>query len=1214
MHTAGKWDLRLLCSAILLLVVSVFSSINPGLALMAQETTEASSEVPLQVKEGKILSQQRIWILGKDGRPLMQYTLDELRELERVYRETTQLPPSLQSANLSITVGQGSATVTADFDALSGGGGLVRRFDLGLTSCQLIASPSFTVVQEPNFDSPSDPLGALEDESSDLDSQELQQVVPTENGYQWLVLSREPKQYRLTLQGQTVVGQVSDRQSITMDLPMVQTRMIVQLPASAVDERVNSDDLITNRTVDASGVTVEIRSRGGPITLSWGQADAARAIGVVEARSETLYEPFDLSSPSQSWTATTNLSIRWTASHGNQKIQMRLPPGGQWGSLPFSEIDRFRLYTIPDATHVEENGPDEANTTTDPSGSTDILVIENLDPEALPTIENLSLQWRWMPTNSEVHAQSASFTLLAPEISGADSHYGMIRVVYPASYEFSYLEHPGSRFIDHSSLLDSSSNRDQLLFAFSGTSAGVDITFQRERLLPIVRPTYRIHVSENRLEMTAWLHCWFEGGAMEVAWYPSGWTLDEASAAVLREPNAPLTVNAEPLQVQARDDGGFLLSSKLSDNSAVKQKNEQIWRVIAYRSWSPQAEPQIAFQLPAFDRAVQGGQSRLEQGSGQMIITSEQYLNVQHDSLSSRGIWQDRTFPDSQNYLESEVPNPTFYRFLEQGQGAEWVGSVQILPQQIGVQQDAELEVKDDRIEVTQHFELQISNRPLEQLKFLVRSDTLPLSFSAGELTLPFEELPSTDSPQSDAPQSDAPQSDAPRSDAQLEPVQQADAPRVSWREVVVNLRPAMLGQVRVTAKSSILWQSTPTNSTDTQEVSGQPSPPALIEVPLLRIARQGALRSGLSQWKLVPNPKFDVRSRVRQSSTTVYQPVALAPQELDEQQDSIPLAVYPRLTAQTANVIANGIWLQTLLAGSERRDRLAVRIRSSNRQVTIQLPEQAVLEKVAIDGTALRQELAPYDYNANQVAVLLPDDTEHVLEVIYLVSQPLTWAQRLSLVPASVKNVQSTDRYYWQLVTPGVYHLGWCPSELTAEWHWRWQSAWWSRLSDLDQNTLERWIGAASLTRIPLGTNSYVMSGVEQPTHLQVWILSRFAFWLPVGVAAILGALLILNTPALKNPSSIVLIACLIAASAMIWPEMSVLLGQTSLVALVLVVIVWLVQSAVRSRVKRRSIFSSGSQAMQEISGSNPSARVRQSSYTNITSRPATVESTGTD
>jgi len=1201
---------------------------HPGGSVFGQEGTESGTEDPIQIKDGKILSQQRIWILGKDGRPLMQYTLEELRELERVYRETTQLPPLLQAAELTVVVGDGSASVAADFLAHNGGvGGLVRRFNLGLKNCQLTSLPDFSVVEESDSSSERDSSSQLgveqlpetpveaeseqdseDQEQADANAASIQEpigieaprdrgqedvaqqrVIPTADGYQWLMLSSIPRQFRLSLNAKTVVDRASDRHSMTIDLPMVQSFIIVQLPANAVDERVSGEDLIVSRAVDSSSVKLEIRSRGGPFTLSWGQKDSVRPVGIVEARSETVYEPFDLSNPSQSWTVTTNLSVRWVAANGNQKIQVRLPSGGQWGNLPYSDIERFRLYTLSESAVAPESSVQEDLIETESAGPADILVIENLDPVALMSIDNLSLQWRWNPIVAEASGPASKFTLHAPEVTGVDSHEGMMRVVYPASYEFSYMEHAETRFMDHNTHMDSGANRDHVLFGFSGTKAGVDISFRRERLLPTVRPTYRVHVTENRLELTTWLHCWFDGGSTEIAWYPSGWTLDEATTVVLREPDSPLTGNTEPLQVQSREDGGFLLSVRQVDAASNKQREEQVWRVVAYRRWNPLENPRVDFQLPAFDRGIAIGQSRLEYGSGRLIITNDQVLNVQHDLQTSQGIWQDSAQPDAMAYLQPQVRNPAFFRFLDQGQRPEWTGTAHLLPQQIGLEQNSTLDVQADRVGVTQHFDLRIANRPLSQLKFLVRKDMLPLRLVMDEVVLPYEELP-------------------------IDEAANAGTQEPPWQEILVSFSPELVGESRLTAESSVAWPSKTDSTAQAKVDSTLASQPNLLEVPLVRILPGDSLRSGRAQWELIPNLKYDVRYRPQDSSSEVYQPVGQGTRELEGDQATILLTIQQRAAFLETSVVANGIYLQTLLAGSERRDRLAVRVRSSSRQLTIQLPEQAVLEKVAVDGVALSQEMAPYDYNANQVAVLLPDESEHILEVIYLVSQPLTWAQMLNLVPASIVNLKSMDRYYWQLVTPDVYHLGWCPPDLTAEWQWQWSTAWWNRVSDLDQTALERWIGAASLTRTPIGTNSYVMSGVEQPSILEVWILSRFAFWQPVGIAAIVGSLLVLNIPWLRSPNAVIIIVGLMATTTISWPELSVLLGQTTLAALSLVVLVWLVQSAVSSRVKRRSIFSSGSQVIQEISGSNPSARIRQSSFTNATNRPAAVESTGTE
>lgn len=1176
-----------------------------GWSAHGQETADNGIEESSPKPENRTQPQA---VTNRIDRSLMQYSPEELRELERVYRESKQLPTSLETAMVNVLLEDGVASIRTEFIAINQLPGLVHRMELGLKRCQLVAAPEFTIL-----DTSTSPVPESE-----------QRVVPTLDGYQWLMLSSSPTRHRLVLNSQSLVERSTGRHSITIDLPLVQSEIVVQLPAGTTDERVRSDDLIINRTTDGSSVKLEIRSRGGPFTLSWNQANNIRPTGVVEATCETIYEPFDLMNPSQSWSATTTINIRWAASAGSQKVYIRLPPGGQWSNLPYSEIDLFRLSSIPFdestptldlhlAPYPERPTADSAVTNspilgagagTGDYGQAEVLVIENQDPSSLRSVDDLVLGWRWMPESENSDGRSNAFVVRSPEIVGVDTLEGTLGVNFPSSYDLDYHLHAGTSLIERGPMLDSGTSREQVLFGFNDHPAVVHMSFRKERILPTLRPTYRVHVAEGRMELTAWLHCWADGNPTEIGWYPAGWTLDEGSAVLLKDANLPQTANTEPLQLQGKEDGSYVISSRPLEPTASTQRVEQIWRLVAFRSWDTEESSRIEFELPRFDREVAFGNSRIESGSGLLIVSGEEHVVLQYDESSSQGIWPDFTPSNSSLYLRSNARTPLYFRFIDRGSealsGISWAGNAVLLPLQIRQDQQVELSIQDSGIRISQLVDLQISNRPLNRLNLLVREDSLPIQVTMGETVLPYDKLNKIETTSGESPP--------------------------AWSELQVNLLSSLQGRARIEIQSFLDWQvsqnpSDPAFGSESSRdaVSSEASfsrQASLIDVPLAVIQSPEIQVQARGRWQVQPNAAYEISYSSPTSHSAEYQLVRNSELELTAEQKSIRLSIQRRSSGQQLPIISSGIWLQTVLAGNDRRDRFVARVRSSTQTVTIQLPEQAVVEKVALGGIALSQELAPYDYNSNQVQVLLPDQNEHVIEVIYSLSQPLTWAQKLEIHSAFLVGVQQTDRFYWQLISPGVYHLGWCPEELTSEWRWKWSTAWWNRVSDLEQSSLERWIGAATLTRIPLGTNSYVMSARDQPGSMDVWIFSRFALWLPTGLAAIGFALLVSNIRALRSANSIVIGIAVFITLAMLWPEFSVLLSQTMLAAMALVAMIWLTQAAIGSRIKRRSIFSSRSQTLHDPSGSGPSlsTRSRQASNSNSAARAAVAETTGTE
>jgi hypothetical protein len=180
----------------------------------------------------------------------------------------------------------------------------------------------------------------------------------------------------------------------------------------------------------------------------------------------------------------------------------------------------------------------------------------------------------------------------------------------------------------------------------------------------------------------------------------------------------------------------------------------------------------------------------------------------------------------------------------------------------------------------------------------------------------------------------------------------------------------------------------------------------------------------------------------------------------------------------------------------------------------------------------------------------------------------------KLSIEPPQIIDAEQSDRFYWQLATPSVYHLGWPPAELSAEWNWRWSGFWWARRSEWNQAKLEKLIGTVEQDSLAASANSYVMSGRRPVETAHVWVLSRVILWFPVGAVAIFLSFVALNFTVVRKPVFMLAIAIVVGLLGMLWPDMAALVGQTAVLALGLVVLVMVMQSAVDSRVRKRSVF----------------------------------------
>jgi hypothetical protein len=1064
------------------------------------QPTTTENPAPL-ITDGLIQSNQRTWVIGKDGRPMLNITIQELQEMEQRDRKASELPVHLSTASLSLQIVDSVVDIQAQFSIDSPGDNVVRRFDLKMDNCQLIEIPQFSSDQQPSGE-----IG--------------NRLIPSEEGYRWLHRSALPSKHAVRLDAKCLVAENSDRRNLAVELPQAITTLEIHLPTNSVEERVRNEDLIESRTVDEKGVHLKVRSRGGSFALGWRQSTAQAQVAAVEARCDTLFEPVDLLDATQFWSATSTLSIRWYGNQANNKVQILLPQGGQWSSLPYSELDRFRLTTLM---------PSDSN-------SVEVLEIENLDPTEYPVVENLKLQWRWLPQDQLVDRFSTRLKLSVPQIRGADSNEGNIELVYPNSFQTLFQEGPGVRFVQQSRI-SNLVGRQQMLFQYQGQTASIDLTFRKEQFQPVIRPTYRVHVYENKLELTAWYKCAFDGNNTEVGLIPGDWTIDEDSACRLIDENSPDSQESQPLSVQKMEDGSFILSSPIPDVEAEETRVEQLWRIVAWRNYSLDDNGAIKFQLPKFDRGRSIGQPVIDHGSGALLVSRENYLLLQSDEANSIGLLRDSFSSEYSAFALPQFRQPIAYRFQKHGGLPMWQGQVRLLPRQISAEQTAEIDVQNSRVQIKQDFQLQVANRSLTELRISLHEHATPVAASASGFSLSFDEVAS-----------------------------QAGSPSAGWRTYQLAGMPELLGNSQLTITSSIPWKRT--EPTVTEELAVTTT--ARVDVPLAQLAVDELQSGQSSRWSVLPSSSFDIKSiepLERLGDNSFELPSGLL---------SVRLAVQEKPLSQTAKVVTRGTWLQTILNGTERRDRFVARVRSRSKQISIQLPGQAQLDRVAVDGKQLSSDAAPYDYSTRQAIISLADDQDHTVEVLYVLTEPLNNSiTSLQLNSAEVIDARPQERFYWQLITPDVFHLGWCPSGLTAEWRWRWNLISWNRVSDEDQVSLEQLHSAATLARLPASTNSYVMSGWERPAQVEVWVLSRFVLWLPVGAITILLTMSLLNFAFLRSPTSLILMCAGLASMALLWPDFSILLGQAAVASVGLVALIWITQAAVQSRVRRRSVFS---------------------------------------
>lgn len=279
--------------------------------------------------------------------------------------------------------------------------------------------------------------------------------------------------------------------------------------------------------------------------------------------------------------------------------------------------------------------------------------------------------------------------------------------------------------------------------------------------------------------------------------------------------------------------------------------------------------------------------------------------------------------------------------------------------------------------------------------------------------------------------------------------------------------------------------------------------------------------------------------------------------------------------------------WYTLYFTGQGRRDRLVMRITSSEPVLRLELPEQfeepvlaAVNEsptKVTLDGRVLEIPLAGDTAQPGQL-----------VEVHYQVRQ--------SLIPGSqeiqVAKVQGDPwlrRAYWQLILPETQHLllGQTPA-VTSEFRWRFKGTHWGRDPLLDHAQLAAWTGK-TVDEVPPSGNEYLFSASEPVNRLRFVAAPRSWIVAAASGALLLIGLLLLYVPVFRRPGFLLAAAVGLAATATMYPHTAVVLAQAAALGLLLAVVAGLLKRLFTTDVEVGRAVGAPASAISERGSTQP-------------------------
>lgn len=1014
------------------------------------------------------------------------------------------------------------------------------------------------------------------------------QFLADENGYRWLLMPEEgagegASVQQIRLNGKSRLMTESDRSVLRIALPL-QPRCVVRvlLPASAVDPRVRNEDDFSSQLTDR-GLEVTVTTRGGDFSLTWRSGETADSASSIVAVGNTT---FQIQDPRQEWNASTTLTVRWFGASASNEFRVRLPEAARWRGYPTSVIGRYAIdrVAVPSATGVEQVNAPEGDPSTLAAPAPVELVIRNLDPAANQSI-SLALQWDWLPGGSGKAPVVVETSVPSLLVSGVDDHTGTVECVYGGAFSAIFNKGEGAGLIALRRLEDGSQS---LKFSYRRQDFKLGVSIREEQGLPLVRPTYHVEVDENKLVLTAWLDCSFYNSApgLNIGMDFGDWILQENTAKSLSNESEMFSDEGEDLRPRLQADNRTYIISGVDEEFGSRRVN-QLWRLVAERSWTPDEDSLLQFDVPEIIRSGMGGVQERNHGSGTLIISAAENILLQWNDTRSSGLLTDSFSTEYEKFVRNTTArNPSVYRFQNSETIPTWSGRAELLPQVVAVEELVEVKVVDASCDVVQDFSLAIANSPVSPLRVAVEKTagaSEPLFFVDGDIVsakLVGSRTGSSMLSELQPGAIDGLQSEESTNTSGL----RVDVDAV-WDIYELSGASPLLGSPLLTVRRAVAWEVVKSSSKDDQ-TGNDADPlesPVNFRVPLARPMWPRQTKLMRRQIRLQSELRVAiVGDEAAVSGLDAYaelKPLNLAVNGLE-------LLVYPKQDLQRGVIRVEQSWLQTVLTNTERRDRFVAQIENSPSQINVRLPLEAAVRdlEVLLDGKRLRDA---YDSETETVPINVPDQGRHTLEVVYNVRTAVGNLPTLSVMPPVIENASQYGRFYWQLATPSTLHLGSSPSVLAPEWRWRWSGIWWFRSSALDEPSLNRQLGASDIFNpLPMSANQYLMSGRFPDSGFRVWVIPRLMLWFPVGLVAIGVAALVINVPFFRKPLMGFALALVLASIGMVLPDLGVLLGQTAVISLGLVALVLTTQAAIESRVRRRSVFTSRPSTYLEGSG----------------------------
>jgi len=989
------------------------------------------------------------------------------------------------------------------------------------------------------------------------------------NGFTWAIQPDGSSQYSIRIESLVKVDRVGLDSSLRLELPSGPTQIEFKIPSNANRPAANlqwsgNSGEILQSTDQPPFVKASITGRGGSGSLSWNEGLEQPSLGVIEAESDTR---FLLNRQSLRWDVASKVRLRSTGRRGPQDIIFELPENAVW--IPSQASGLQTIWTLGNAPSIVDKTSPSTVKTVDPKmvagenvpqrNSTTVKrqrLLLRLSERARGFTDEIPIEWR-LPISDK---SEQTVTLSSPLILDAQRHEGRIAIRLPSDQQFSWASTNELQFLNQNLAQDS----NEYEFRFARQGGLLEAILRTNQAQARLKSIYLATFSTQEIQLNGvYQFSQPPASLQELTFDAPGWTLNGLSWVETADLIAADSLKESSLRVVpgALIDSGASISGTESLGKASKSIRLLATRPISIENGSP-----MSISLPMVRWLKSNREQVQERGDGWLYISPGPFKATAEATKLTAMTRTNDGFENFQSYfqLPSPIETPLAYRFRSGNFAVRWESPLKLTPRIVAGLAETDIVVRENSWVVNRRWKLNIEGPYLSRIAFRVPI----LNGQASSVATPDLDPPSK--PLNwELLLNDTPVAITTRPDSSDPAFYFVEAEMIdTFREATIEL------------------SCTHTDIRKLQSENSE-SPTSMLRIfPIAKLHIDS--QSTVLERPAVLRVEGDILCEVKDTNGNLTQ--------ITNFDGPVPLPLFDSNLFIEANCLdlkkiafpgfaIDRVWLQTLTNESQVRQRVVMKVETSERTVAFQLPQawDPQTLKVLIDGVAVSVLATPNGkgFRCPITSNNTGTRSTHVLEFWNWYSLKNQMVTKVEPLIPEIEGASPIVSCSWQIAVPSEDVLWSYSSRWIGDWNWTLADWRLKRVASQQQSDFERDFKASRQPPLPQSTNQYVITTIlkngtrNHDAELDsVVVIPRFWLWLPIGSTIIAISILWSLSTWFRRPVVWVAMGVLLILIASTAPDVAIIIGQTVVLSLMFIAVIQLCRWAwpVRSRRKEFS------------------------------------------